>query len=90
MDRIKERKKRRAQLADRKSIVSQTRMKNIASLADEQPANKKRRKAGAGTFLEIIVTLGLHRSLAEDMFGENDDDWLIYRQVVSPCSILRP
>jgi len=64
MDRIKERKKRRAQMADRKSIVSQTRMKNIASLADEQPANKKRRKAGA-----------------EDMFGENDDDWLIYRQV---------
>ncbi|KAF8323004.1 actin-like protein Arp5p [Cantharellus anzutake] len=64
MNRIKERKKRRAQIMDRKSAVSQTRMKHIVNLADEVPADKKRKKAGA-----------------EDMFGENDDDWLIYRQV---------
>lgn len=48
MDRIKDRAKRRAALTDRKSAASQTRMKNIASLADEQPVTKKRKKTTNG------------------------------------------
>ncbi|KAF8323091.1 actin-like ATPase domain-containing protein [Clavulina sp. PMI_390] len=44
MDRIRERKKRRAALTDRKSAAAQNRMKSIATLADDQPAPKKKKK----------------------------------------------
>ncbi|KAL7418884.1 Actin-related protein 5 [Cryptotrichosporon argae] len=42
--RMEERKKRRAQLGDRKSAAAQNRMKNIASLAADNPVAKKRKK----------------------------------------------
>ena len=42
--RMQERKKRRAQLGDRKSAAAQSRMKSIASLAADVNAGKKRKK----------------------------------------------
>ncbi|WVR03473.1 hypothetical protein IAU60_000464 [Kwoniella sp. DSM 27419] len=42
--RIQERKKKRAQLGDRKSAASQSRMKSIAHLAAEEKTTKKRKK----------------------------------------------
>ncbi|KAK8845440.1 hypothetical protein IAR55_006153 [Kwoniella newhampshirensis] len=44
MLRIQERKKLRAQLGDRKSAASQSRMKSIANLAAEEKTTKKRKK----------------------------------------------
>jgi actin-related protein 5 len=46
--RLKDRKKRRALLGDRKSAVAQNRMKSIASLASDSPATKKRKRGGDG------------------------------------------
>ncbi|KAF9242378.1 hypothetical protein BU15DRAFT_43994 [Melanogaster broomeanus] len=46
MNKIKERARRKAALADRKSAAAQARMKNIASLAADDRVSKKKRKAG--------------------------------------------
>ncbi|CAK5279817.1 unnamed protein product [Mycena citricolor] len=46
MARIKERNRRKAALSDRKSAAAQARMKNIASLAADERAPKKKRKGG--------------------------------------------
>lgn len=51
MDKLKERKRRRAALSDRKSATAQARMKTIASLASEIPTSKKRRKGNGGKAL---------------------------------------
>lgn len=48
IDRLRERKKRRAQLGDRKSAASQNRMKSIATLAAETNGGKKRKKGDDG------------------------------------------
>jgi len=67
---IKERKKRRIQLSDRKSLAAQQRMKTIANLASDQVpgktvnGNKKRKKPN------------------DDNFGADDADWAVYRDVV--------
>jgi actin-related protein 5 len=50
MNRIKDRVRRKAALSDRKSAAAQARMKNIASLANDDKVPKKRRKAGGGRF----------------------------------------
>ncbi|KAH0838738.1 hypothetical protein J3R83DRAFT_7092 [Lanmaoa asiatica] len=47
MNKMKERGRRKAALADRKSAAAQARMKNIASLAADDRVSKKKRKAGA-------------------------------------------
>ncbi|KAG9310323.1 hypothetical protein JVU11DRAFT_9447 [Chiua virens] len=47
MSKMKERGRRKAALADRKSAAAQARMKNIASLAADDRVSKKKRKAGA-------------------------------------------
>ncbi|KAF8554536.1 actin-like ATPase domain-containing protein [Imleria badia] len=47
MNKMKERGRRKAALADRKSAAAQARMKNIASLAADDRVPKKKRKAGA-------------------------------------------
>ncbi|EIW86258.1 chromatin remodeling complex subunit [Coniophora puteana RWD-64-598 SS2] len=65
MVRMKERSRRKAALADRKSAAAQARMKNIATLAADDRVNKKKRKAAGG----------------EDMFGADDADWAIYRKI---------
>lgn len=46
IERMQDRKKRRAQLGDRKSAAAQNRMKNIASLAAEEKVTKKRKTKG--------------------------------------------
>lgn len=48
IERIRERKKRRAQLGDRKSAAAQNRMKSIASLAADTNGGKKRKKGEEG------------------------------------------
>jgi len=66
--RIQERKKRKAQLGDRKSAAAQSRMKTIATLAAEETVGTKKRKKGDSK---------------DDGFGRDDSDWAVYREVVS-------
>lgn len=73
INRIKERKRMKEMLSDRKSLAAQQRMKNITALASDAPGSgsatptggRKRKKGGDG----------------EDTFGANDDDWAIYREI---------
>lgn len=52
MGKMKERGKRKAELADRKSAASQNRMRNIASLTGEQaPTRKRKRKTEEGAHI---------------------------------------
>lgn len=44
IEKIKERKKRKEQLADRKSLAAQNRMKSIAGLAADEKAGRKRKR----------------------------------------------
>lgn len=67
IDSAKERKKLKEQLGDRKSLAAQNRMKQITNMASEAPANKKKRKKGE----------------TDDTFGADDDDWAVYREIVS-------
>lgn len=48
LDKIKERKKRKEQLSDRKSLAAQNRMKSIAGLAADEKLGKKRKRGGEG------------------------------------------
>lgn len=58
MNKMKERGRRKAALADRKSAAAQARMKNIASLAADDRVPKKKRKGGGGAFsLQPVETL---------------------------------
>lgn len=73
--RRKDRIKLRNDLKDRKSQVSQSRMKNIASLADDgsrgpNPAGAKRNRQQATIDND-----------PNDTFGANDDDWLVYSDI---------
>lgn len=45
---IKERKKTKEQLSDRKSLAAQNRMKSIANLASDVNTGKKRKRGGQG------------------------------------------
>lgn len=67
VDKINLKQKKRAQLNDRRSRESQLRMKSIATLAGEDNVPKRRRGADKDP---------------EDTFGANDDDWIVYRQIV--------
>ncbi|KAJ1021659.1 hypothetical protein NDA16_003795 [Ustilago loliicola] len=72
INKIKERKRMKEMLSDRKSLAAQQRMKNITALASDAPGSgsatptggRKRKKGGD-----------------EDTFGANDDDWAIYREI---------
>lgn len=63
---------------DRKSMAAQERMKNIASLANDEngstnaASRKRRRNAGATVDND-----------PNDNFGANDDDWGIYRDITN-------
>lgn len=48
IERMKERKKRQAQLGDRKSAAAQNRMKSIAALAADNNGGRKRKKGDEG------------------------------------------
>jgi len=63
---MKERKKRRAQLGDRKSAAAQNRMKSLASLAADLNGGKKRKKG---------------EEEKDDGFGRDDSDWAVYREL---------
>ncbi|KAG4304836.1 hypothetical protein PORY_001889 [Pneumocystis oryctolagi] len=67
LEKIREKKKLKADLNNRKSMANQMRMKSIASLASDQSSRRKRRKAND----------------VEDTFGANDEDWAIYRDIVN-------
>lgn len=66
INKIKDRKRMKEMLSDRKSLAAQTRMKSITTLASDQPIGKKKRKRGN----------------EEDNFGEDDTDWAVYREIV--------
>ena len=50
MQKMQIRKRQKAALLDRKSAASQSRMKNVASLATDIPGPRKRRKGNEGTY----------------------------------------
>lgn len=51
MLRMRERKKRKALLTNRKSAAAQGRMKQISELAADSPVGRKRRRGGDGMFV---------------------------------------
>lgn len=67
IQRIKDRKRRKAMLNDRKSLAAQQRMKNITSLASDSPSGSTSRRRKKGN--------------DEDTFGADDDDWNLYREI---------
>ena len=70
IQRIKERDRLKADLGNRKSLASQMRMKNIASLASDNP--KKRRRGGDDdTFGADDADWGIYRQIAT---GDGSDD----------------
>lgn len=82
---MRDRKKRKAALNDRKSAASQARMKNITSLASDERVGRKKRKVTAGTLRFDLISIQNLYSLQhqEDSFGANDEDWAVYRKIVS-------
>lgn len=58
MQKMQMRKRQKAALLDRKSAASQTRMKNVASLAADIPGPRKRRKGNEGTS-KLSVGVGI-------------------------------
>lgn len=73
VERLKSRKEKKAQLGDRKSLAAQQRMKTITDMASDKPVVKKKRKKGEN----------------EDTFGADDEDWQVYREIVSNCPLPR-
>lgn len=74
IERIKERKRRRELLSDRKSLAAQQRMKNITSLASDSPSgSRNKRKRGGGN--------GSAADKDDDDFGADDADWAVYRDI---------
>jgi actin-related protein 5 len=53
MEKLKDRKRRKAAMNDRKSATAQARMKTIASLASDSPTGKKRRKGNGGKLVML-------------------------------------
>jgi actin-related protein 5 len=88
MTKMKERRRRKAALSDRKSAAAQARMKNIASLAADERVSKKKRKAGAGKFVMPKFLHDFQYWHSEDMFGADDEDWQIYRKLASRAYFL--
>ncbi|EPQ27228.1 uncharacterized protein PFL1_05151 [Pseudozyma flocculosa PF-1] len=74
IDRIKERKRLKEMLSDRKSLAAQQRMKNITALASDSPG-------GSGANTPGGSARKRKRGGDEDTFGADDDDWAIYREI---------
>lgn len=66
----KEKLKLKEDLKDRKSQVSQNRMKNLASLAEDNGRGTKRTRQQATIDND-----------PNDTFGANDDDWMVYNDI---------
>ena len=88
MLKMKDRKKNKEQLSDRKSLAAQNRMKSIANLASEAKGGKKRKRGEKGPSLAQHPTAlpfryaDQSRTAADDEFGKNDADWAVYREIV--------
>ncbi|KAK4704497.1 actin-related protein 5, partial [Phenoliferia sp. Uapishka_3] len=89
MAKIKDRKKNKEQLSDRKSLAAQNRMKSIANLASETKggaAGKKRKRGEKGSFLRVLFSrsvalIEVAGVITDDEFGKNDADWAVYREI---------
>ncbi|KAK9454515.1 hypothetical protein V1511DRAFT_502200, partial [Dipodascopsis uninucleata] len=69
LQRMKEKKRLKEELNNRRSVASQMRMKSIANLASENSgSSRKRRRGGTDD---------------EDTFGANDDDWAVYHDITN-------
>lgn len=63
---MKDRKKRKEQLSDRKSLAAQNRMKSIANLASDVKPGKKRKRGDKG---ELLRTAYVKRLLTTRFRG---------------------
>lgn len=71
IERIRERKKLKEQLGDRKSLAAQNRMKNIANLAnDDKPQKKRKRGQGEDDFGADDADWKVYKEIG----GEDDDE----------------
>ncbi|ODV87940.1 hypothetical protein CANARDRAFT_26117 [[Candida] arabinofermentans NRRL YB-2248] len=73
---VKDRKKMKEELSDRKSRAAQIRMRNIASLASDDSGGANGRKKKASN-----VTID---NDPNDTFGADDSDWAVYRDIANP------
>ncbi|KAJ9115507.1 hypothetical protein QFC22_005265 [Naganishia vaughanmartiniae] len=73
MTRMRERKKRKALLTNRKSAAAQGRMKQISDLAADTPVKGRKRQRGGDGDMFLMI--------ADDDFGADDDDWAVYREI---------
>lgn len=75
LETIKEKKKLKEELSNRKSMASQMRMKNIAALASNESGRGKRRRGAA--------TANKGDDDPDDTFGADDGDWSVYRDIAN-------
>lgn len=80
MGKMKERKKRKEQLSDRKSLAAQNRMKSIAGLAADE--TKGVGSGGGGSVGGPGANKRRKKGNEDDGFGRSDADWAIYREIV--------
>lgn len=77
------RQQQKQEMSKRRSAASHKRMKIISQLAEEV-ATTGERVGGAGMLSELVLILvGRKKKEKEDTFGQNDEDWHIYREIVS-------
>ncbi|CAO1635528.1 unnamed protein product [Parajaminaea phylloscopi] len=86
IERIKDRKRKRELLADRKSLAAQQRMKSIASLASDGKGPGSGAAAGPDGGASSSRGSKRRRGGAggdkdDDNFGADDEDWAIYRDI---------
>lgn len=74
VNKIKERKLRKAQLSDRRSHASQMRMKSIAALASDTPTKKRRRGGDDDTFGADDSDWAVYREIKGDDESEDEDE----------------
>jgi len=88
--RLEGRKKLKSELADRKSLAAQIRMKSLANLASDLPAGGGGAGGAGGPLGAGGVAGGSRRRTnnpdADDNFGANDEDWAVYRTLGGPSA----
>ncbi|GAA5859405.1 hypothetical protein JCM1840_004599 [Sporobolomyces johnsonii] len=77
MNKMKERKKRKEQLSDRKSLAAQNRMKSIAGLAADEKAGKKRKRGEQDDgFGKSDADWAVYREIGTGDDSEDEEDEL--------------
>ncbi|KAK9462433.1 uncharacterized protein V1516DRAFT_710270 [Lipomyces oligophaga] len=71
VNRIKDKKRLKEELNNRRSLASQMRMKSIANLAADSPSGSARKRRRGGNNDD------------DDDFGADDDDWAVYRDIAN-------